>query len=1227
MNTTSPADDKKQYRLAIRRPVTMAMLFLTLIVFGVRSYQNLSINLMPDISYPTLTVRTTYDGAAPEDVAQLVTRPLEEMLSIVSGLVEVSSVSSANQSEVILEFAWGTNMITAQQDVRDRLDLFDPPRGVTEKPVILRFDPTLDPVMRIAITPPGEYRETYTPEEYRAITNALTNIRDAAERHLKSDLEAEAGIAQVAVKGGQEPEIQVLVDAERLKGLGLTVEQVVNSLAQQNINLSGGRLIEGRTEYLVRTLNEFQTVSEIGESLITAPDGNLVMLSDFADVFMGTKDRKTIVHRNGREAVALEIFKEGDANTVQVANRIKDLLNFERPMGFFENVSRLMTEYTMMRQPDAEEIARMQTMRRTLLDRLPANIEMAIISDQSRFIVDSIDEVREAVVLGGLLALMVLFLFLRDLRTTMIIGIAIPISVVATFVPMFMRDISLNIMSLGGLALGVGMLVDNSIVVLESIFRCREEGDDIVDAAERGTKEVGSAVTASTLTTISVFLPIAFVEGIAGQLFGDLALAVTFSLLASLLVALNLIPLIASRRGVALQSDKQVVWVTRAMEEARGSGAQSRRQAVFRMPAIAVRYATERVSDIMDESFAPIYVTVSRLRSRVTFLHLLQGFGVLLLSPFLLVLFICQLFLQTLALMGVTLLFGLGIVGGGLVFLIGHAFRIVFWLPLTVFNILFEGFRGIYKQALLFALRFNAVFLLIVLGVAVHAGFVAMELGRELIPPVSQGEFGIRMEALPGTRLEETEQRARRIEQLIQRREEIDSVTVEIGQEGARIQSDRGENVAEFTILLKNPEENAHLQDAIIESLRQEIHAVSSDDITFTLPTMFTFKTAVELHIVGDDLEQLRRLGENALPIISAVPGVEDADLSAKPGYPEIIVEMDRELLASRGLSPNQVAERVRTEVQGDVATRFSQRGERVDIRVRTDQELLSSRDDLIRMSVAEGGGPPIPLRDVARISVQDGPSEIRRVDQRQVVLITANVSGRDLGAVSRDIRQAVDEIPRPANYYFELGGQDRELQTAYASLQFALLLAVFLVYVVMACQFESIWHPALVMFSVPLAFIGVIYAMFLLNLDLSVMVFLGGIVLAGIVVNDAIVLVDYINQLRAKGMVKREAIIQAGMVRLRPIMMTTVTTVLGLIPMILSSGSGAEMRRPMAATVMSGLVSATILTLLIIPMAYDLFARDPKAPEEPESPNSPGAPGAPEGPAAPGETKRESVA
>jgi len=1178
--TDTPHAEQKQYRLAIRRPVTTAMLFLTLIVFGWRSYQQLPINLMPDISYPSMTVRSEFEGAAPEDVEKLVSRPLEEMLSIVSGVVEISSISSPGVSELILEFAWGTDMNIAQQDVRDRLDLFTPPEGVTEKPVILRFDPTLDPVMRVALFPS---QEDLTREQEQL---ALTAIRDAAERRLKSDLEAQSGIAQVTVKGGREEEFQILVDAQRLNSLGLSLQSIVTSLAQQNINLSGGRLQEGRTEYLVRTLNEFQSLEDIRESVISTPSGAHFRLADLADVYLGARERKTIVNIDGREAVELEIFKEGDANTVQVSNAVKRLLDFDFEPGFSERVMLIYQERaaSMGRDPD-EMPLRTQ---RNLLDVLPPGTSASIISDQARFIVAAINEVRNATITGGILALLVLFLFLRDLKSTIIIGISIPISVIAAFVPMFLRGISLNTMSLGGLALGVGMLVDNSIVVLESIFRCREEGDSTMDAAERGTREVSGAVTASTLTTVAVFFPIAFVEGIAGQLFGDLAMTVTFSLLASLLTALFLIPLLYSRKPVAARADRQVVWVLRGYREARDEEGRSAHAALLRVPVLGLRYASEAVRAAFNEDVRPALAAVGAGRGGAKALG--AALLAILVLPLLLLLFPLQLLLRGAAALFIALLFFALAVLLLLLLVVRTLLRVVLWVPLWIFDRVFGAIRASYGAFLGVSLRFSGAVLLAVFAVALHAAYVAKELGAELIPPMKQGEFGVRMEARAGTRLDETELRARRIEEVIRSAPHVASVTTQIGEESAsRADTERGENIAYFTVQLENPSQTAPMQDQIMESLRQEIEAVSPERITFTLPALFSFKTAVELQISGEDMSVLRDIGTQALAAVRDIPGVRDADLSAKPGYPEVIVSLDRQLLASRELSPGQVASRLRTQVQGEVATHFNRDGEKVDMRVRTDRALLNSVADLRRLSVTDNS-PPIPLEDVATIREVEGPSEIRRVAQRQVVLVTANVEGRDLAGVSNEIYAAVAHIPKPDDYEFRLGGQHRELETAYSSLVFALLLAIFLVYVVMACQFESIWHPALVMFSVPLAFVGVIYALAAFEIDLSIMVFLGGIVLAGIVVNNAIVLVDYINQMRARGLPKAEAIVEASKVRLRPILMTTVTTVLGLLPMVLAAGEGAEMRRPMAITVMSGLSSATLLTLFIIPMIYYVF-------------------------------------
>ncbi|MFP6581536.1 MAG: efflux RND transporter permease subunit [Candidatus Hydrogenedentota bacterium] len=1175
--------EPKQYRLSIRRPVTIAMVFLTLLVFGWKSYQELSINLMPDIAYPTLTVRTEYDGAAPEDVEKLVTRPLEERLSVVSGVEEISSVSSAGLSEVIMEFAWGSDMNVAMQGVRDSLDQINLPQGVTQNPVILRFDPTLDPVLRIALIG-RDLSDIADPEErLQQELDDLTEIREAAERQLKSDLEAEPGIAQVVVKGGREDEIQINLDSARLKSLGLTPEMIVIGLQQQNVNLSGGLLKEGKAEYLVRTLNEFASVEEIRNVIISTPAGDTFRLSDIARVEMGIKERKTIVTVNGQEAVELEFFKEGSANVVQVANRLKRFFKLEEEMSVQEKFLTYMApkDKSGRAQMALDELIKQKERRDQLKNRLPDYTRRILITDQSRFIESSINEVKQTALIGGALALCILFVFLREIRSTVIIGVAIPISVVATFVPMFIQNISLNIMSLGGLALGVGMLVDNSIVVLESIFRCREEGDSVKDAAERGTKEVATAVTASTLTTIAVFFPIVFVEGIAGQLFRDLALTVTFSLMASLMVALYLIPMIASREGMHFKEGNSAVWILRGLREAKDAGKTGIRRWTA-LPRLGLGYALVGLGHIWGDTAGLALKTRAEKSGMIK-----SGFALVILVT--LVLFILRLALALVAtiISTVLVLILLGVMS--IYFVVSRVLRVVLFLPLQLFEHAFQAVRSAYALALRQALHVSPI---ILAGVAVLVYFTVQEsakLGQELIPPMKQGEFGVRIEAKPGTRLEDTEGKARNIEEIISAFPEVESVTVQVGGEAGVGTTDEGENVATLTVKLADPERTVAYQDEIIEAMRQEVMSRTSEQVTFTLPTLFSFKTALELQIYGEDLDRLREVSETVLAMIHDVEGLKDTELSLKQGYPEIHVILDRELLSTKNIQPFQVAQLLRTEVQGDIATQFNRGGEKVDIRVRSDQERFSSLADLRALSVVDGN-PPVPLASVSQIIETDGPSEIRRIDQRQVVVISANVEGRDLGSVAKEINERLSEMNWSEGYSYVLGGQNRELEKSYGGLMFAIAMAIFLVYVVMACQFESVLHPMFIMFSVPLAAIGVVYTLKWTNGSVSIIVFIGGIVLAGIVVNSAIVLVDYINQLRARGLSKVDAIVEAGTVRFRPIMMTTATTVLGLIPMVLSSGEGSEIRSPMAVTIMSGLIFSTVLTLFIIPVIYYMF-------------------------------------
>ncbi len=1194
------------YRFSIRRPVTVAMIFLTLIVFGWKSYEQLPLNLMPDISYPTLTVRTEYEGAAPEDVVELITEPLEERLSVVSGMVELSSKSSPGLSEIVLEFTWGTNMDLAMQDVRETLDVFTGPQDMTRRPIILRYDPTLDPVMRVAITGRDFSDVPSSAAREDLVRTDLTTIRTAAERQIKNDLEAEVGVAQIEVQGGREEEIRILVDAERIKNLGLSLEGVVQALSQQNINRSGGRLKEGKTEYLVRTLNEFENVDEIREVIIPLASGDQYRLEELAQVFLGEKDRETIVRVNGQEAVELKIYKEGDANTVQVCKKLKEFFGFEYAAGFAEKVMRRAAE-RMPEERRTEIIAAFDEKRRMsdqLRSRLPGYAEVTLISDQSRFIEASIKEVQSSAITGGLLALAVLYLFLKEIRSTIIIGVAIPISVVATFVPMFIGNVSLNIMSLGGLALGIGNLVDNSIVVLESIFRCKEEGDGPVEAAERGTKEVAGPVTASTLTTVAVFAPIVFVEGIAGQMFRDLALTVTFSQVASLIVALYLVPMIASRVRKDTAPKDQTVWLLRGYFESRQAG-KGRFGALVGVGGLAPLYVREWFRSAWEQSVMPAWRVArggpvkgggtrgSRVRAAV------YRCGVIVALPIVLALFVIQAALRTVATVAITLLFGLCLLFLAAYVVIAKVARVILYLPIYIFDKTFNAFRSLYRVGLTHLLPFSPLILLAIVGLTYVAAIEYTRLGQELLPQMKQGEFTIQMVAPPGTRLEDTEQRAAQLESIVSANPYVDTVTVQVGRESSGGGTDEGENVAQLSVKLSNPEQTVQIQDEVIDGIRTQLQQVSSDEITFSLPSLFSFKTAVEVHIFGENLEQLRALGETALASIGDIEGIKDAELSLKRGYPEVIIEMDRDLLAAYNISPAQVGIAVQREVRGEVATRFGNSGEKIDIRVQTDESELKSVQDLRAMSVTDAS-PPTPLSAVATLTVREGPSEIRRIDQRHVVLISANVEGRDLGGVARDMAAALDQQAWPAGYSYRLGGQQRELETSYSGLLFALGMAVFLVYVVMACQFESIWHPALIMFTVPLALIGVVYALKWTQIDVNIVVMIGCTILAGVIVNNAIVLIDYINVLRARGVPKKVAIVQSASVRLRPILMTATTTVLGLVPMALSTVEGAEIRRPLAITVMAGLISGTVLTLVVIPMLYHVAGGRDRVPVAP---------------------------
>jgi HAE1 family hydrophobic/amphiphilic exporter-1 len=1089
-----------------QRPVAILMLFVAAAVFGWLSLGRLAVNLMPELSYPTITVRTEYPGAAPEEVENDISRPVEEALGVIGGLQRISSVSRAEVSDVVLEFSWNTDISDVTQDVLERLDLVFLP-DEAERPLILHFDPSLDPVMELSLSGEGEL---WDGEE------ALRRLRRIADLQVKRELEPIEGVAAARVKGGLEEEIHVRLRDAHLRRTGISIQQVIDRLAQENINVAGGRIEEGRTEYLVRTLNEYTDLDEIRETIVALVDGREVRITDLGDVVMAHKERQILTRTDGGESVKIEIYKEADANIVALAQRVKTILG--------EGEDGLATQLSQSE-----------------------GVSLQVVADRSLFIESSINEVRNTALLGGLLAVIVLFCFLREFRTTLIVAVSIPLSLLMAFAPMKMFGVSLNIMSLGGLALGIGMLVDSSIVVLESIFRCREEGDDLVVAAVRGTDEVRGAVVASTLTTIAVFLPMVFVEGVAGQAFADLGLAVVVSLLASVMVAIWFIPMLASRKTNQVQESGRLL----------GGG---------------LSFGAE----------------LRRLRSRG-----LRGW--LLLLPWFLFRGLWMLLFWVVGILLSTVVFVVSFLIGRLVVPgVGILARTLMW-PLVRLTSISLGqaqrvYPGMLKGALERPLLVMAVFLA---TVAVSAGLLS-GLGSELLPEVRQGEFTVEVQLPVGTPLEETERRLSEVEELLLAGlDGVRALGVTYGFDPAQSErSDEGEHTARFKILLETGS-GAEVEDQVVERVRRAFTRRPDLQTTITRPVLFSSKTPIEVEVHGDDLVELRRKTEEVRAVMEALPQLADVQATLRSGAPEIQVIYNRDRLMRYELQLGRVARLVRDKVQGFEATRFNRLDRRIPILVQLAQADRQTATDVEEMVINPGADRPIRLNSVATVRMGEGPSEIRRIDAQRVGLVRANVGEGSLGAAVAAIDAALlEQVDWPGDLTWYISGQSEEWERSQRSLLLALGLSVFLVFVIMAIQFESLLHPLVILFSVPLAFFGSVVLLRAMQIPLSIVVFLGMIMLAGIVVNNAIVLVDYINQLRRRGMPKQEAIITAGEVRLRPILMTTATTVLGLLPMALGLGDGAELRTPMALTVIAGLLSSTLLTLILVPGIYSMVDR-----------------------------------
>ncbi len=1054
---------RRLVELATERRVTIVMLMVAIVLFGMVSLSRLKLNLLPDISYPTLTVRTELTGAAPVEIENLLTKPIEESVGVVRNVRLVRSVSRSGQSDVTIEFLWGTDMDVAGVDVREKLDILTLPLEA-QRPLLLRFDPSSEPIVRLGLLFKDDASVDGESPEAR-----LKSLRRLAEDRIKTDLEAEEGTAAVKVSGGLQDEIQIRVDQQKLSQLGINIEQIADRIRAENVNLSGGRLEEGDQRFLVRTLNEFQSVDEFRGAIVANVADRPVYLRDVATVERGHKEREAITRVKGRESVELAVYKEGDANTVQVARRID------------------------------QRIERIR-------ESLPEEIELVKVHDQSTFISSAVNDVRLAAILGGLIAILVLYGFLRDSRATTIVGIAIPVSVIGTFLLMYTNDISLNIMSLGGIALAVGMLVDNSIVVLENIVRKKEQGQGIVEAAQNGTAEVGGAVVAATLTTIAVFFPMVFISGIAGQLFRDQALTVTFALLFSLIVALTLIPMLASLGARSRYDDggdgRPAGWFTRSVA------------------------------------------------------------------------FIVRMF-------------------GAVFFGIRKVFWILLWVPTWVMQHLYAAAASVYPTLLRWSLshRWSVVAAATVIFVATMS--LVPRLGTELIPQFSQGEFNVDLRLPPGSLLSETD-RAIQATQRVAADIEAVALDYSVAGTGNRLDAnpvDAGDNTGTLSISLK-PGAGRQAENQTMDAMRAELARLPGVQYEFSRPALLSFSSPLQIEISGYDLDGLARVSQAVVEAMSVSKRFSDIKTTVERGNPEIQIIFDQERAANLGLAVRDIANRVVANVRGELATRFTWRDKKIDVLVRSVDTRQSSVEEIRRLIVNPSSDRPVTLDAVAQVIISQGPAEIRRVAQERVAIITANIAYGDLGAAALEAGKIVSRVPMPNDITALVSGQSEEMQASFESMQFALVLAVFLVYLVMASQFESLIHPFVILFTIPLALVGAVLALFITGTTVNIVAFIGVIMLAGIVVNNAIVLVDLINQLRAQGKDRYDAIIEAGVARLRPILMTSLTTALGLLPMAMGFGEGSEVRTPMAITVIGGLVVSTLLTLLVIPVVYSLMDR-----------------------------------
>ncbi|HLR68689.1 MAG TPA: efflux RND transporter permease subunit [Virgibacillus sp.] len=1006
----------KLVSLSVRRPVGVIMIVLAIIALGTVSVRNLAVDLFPKIDLPIAVVATSYDDAAPEEVENLVSDPIENAISSVEGIEDIQVQSSADSSLVVMMFKNGTDLDQALLDVRERVDQTEdmlPDRA--ESPNIMRFSPDELPVMWVGLT--GED------------TGALS---DLAEDEVVPYFERQEGVASVSAEGTQEREIQLTLDEAALEQNGVTSQEVMEAISNANESASVGNIEKGSQDLQVRVTGEFESVEEVRQTVIQSESEATVHVEDIAEVEDTVKadDSSTLV--NGESSVVLPIMKKSDANTVDVANNIQQSID-------------------------------------KMNDELPEEAGVEVVIDTSEFIQDSIDSVIKNILIGGAISLLVLLLFLKSIRATIVIGLSIPIAIISTFALMYFTGNTLNVLTLGGLALGIGMMVDSSIVILENIYSYRQRGHSLFESATKGAAELTPAVIASTTTTLVVFLPIVYVEGIASDLFTPLALTVSFSLIASLVVAVTVVPMLSSKL----------------------------------------------LAQVMEK---------------------------------------------------------------------GHRY----W-----FDRLLEKLNNGYSRALKKVLKFRKTSTLVTILLIIGSIVVTPIVGAEFIPAGDQGQMEISVETREGSTIEHTEDIVDEVNDVLNEYDTILDVSfVDIGGDDIEQGGDVSEsNEANFTLQLVPTSERDISTADFVQEVNSELQEIPGAEITVSeMEEGVGMGDPINIELSGPEHEVLNELADHTVEEIKDVEGVYNPESGSEEGVPQVNVDIDHDKAASYGLTADAIQQQIENRFIGQVVTEYHEAGQEIDVNLQYPDDTKETISDLEDMKIEAPSGSTVTLTDVGSIEEEIGPVTLIRQNQEAHLSVTSEIADRDLGSVVQDVQTKLDNMEFPEGYDYSMGGEAEDMEDSFIDLTLALVFSIFLVYAVMAIQFENFLFPFIIMFSIPATVVGIVLGFLVTGLSFSIPAFIGVIMLAGIVVNNSIVLVDYINILRRRGMERYEAIIEAGRSRLRPILMTTLTTVLAMIPLGLALGEGAEMQQPLAVTIIFGLSVSTIFTLLLIPIIYTFF-------------------------------------